>query len=277
MFATSYDGVNWTAQPSNVIFGDAGVQAIAYNGNVWVATGNQGTSTIAYSSNGSNWVGADTSSNIFQSWGNTVAWNGSMWVAGGTSASGLCLAYSYDASNWTLSPSQTFNFDCWSVAWNGLQWTAVGDSNATIAKSTNGVNWTPITNALFTDGYAVAARRPLFRTTTPFAGGVPGSVLYTTSTGTVAGAAGFTYNTLSGVTLSGDFFFFGQLLVVDHGHGVNTLYAHLSERLVAEGETVTRGQLIAKMGATGRVTGPHLHFSLSWSQTWLDPQPLLPS
>lgn len=206
MFATSYDGINWVAQPSNVIFGDAGVQAIAYNGNLWVATGNQGESTIAVSPDGSNWMGVDTSAAfIFQSWGNTVAWNGSVWVAGGTSASGLCLAYSYDASNWTLSPSQTFTFDCWSVAWNGLQWTAVGDSNATIARSTNGVNWTPISNALFTDGYAVAARRTLFRTTPPFAGGPSESVLYTTNTGTVAGSAGFTYNTISGVTLSGDF------------------------------------------------------------------------
>lgn len=79
------------------------------------------------------------------------------------------------------------------------------------------------------------------------------------------------------VTLSADFFFFGELLVLDHGHGVNTLYAHLSERLVAEGETVAQGQTIARMGASGRVTGPHLHFSLSWYQTWLDPQPLLPA
>lgn len=207
MFATSYDGINWTPQASNAIFGDAGVQAIAYNGNLWVATGNKGTSTIAYSSNGSNWVGADTSAAfIFQSWGNTVAWNGSIWVAGGTSASGLCLAYSYNGSNWTLSPSQTFNFDCWSVAWNGLQWTAVGDSNATIAKSSDGIHWTPITNSLFTDGYAVAARRPVFRTTTPFAGGPPGSVLYTGSGGVVVGSAGFTYDTSGGiVTLSGDF------------------------------------------------------------------------
>lgn len=77
------------------------------------------------------------------------------------------------------------------------------------------------------------------------------------------------------VTLSGEFFFFGQILVVDHGHGVNTLYAHLSERLAQEGDTVQRGQLIARMGATGRVTGPHLHFSLSWYKVWLDPQPLL--
>ena len=95
----------------------------------------------------------------------------------------------------------------------------------------------------------------------------------------VAGPVGTPINAALGgrVTLSGDFFFFGQLLVVDHGHGVNTLYAHLSERLVAEGGTVARGQLIAKMGATGRVTGPHLHFSLSWYQTWLDPYPLLPA
>lgn len=95
----------------------------------------------------------------------------------------------------------------------------------------------------------------------------------------VAGPVGTPINAaLAGkVTLSGDFFFFGQLLVIDHGHGVNTLYAHLSERLVAEGETVARGQLVAKMGATGRVTGPHLHFSLSWYQVWLDPQPLLPA
>jgi murein DD-endopeptidase MepM/ murein hydrolase activator NlpD len=79
------------------------------------------------------------------------------------------------------------------------------------------------------------------------------------------------------VTLSDDHFFFGHLLVIDHGHGVNTLYAHLSRRLVERGETVGRGQLIAQMGATGRVTGPHLHFSLSWYQTWLDPQPVLPA
>jgi murein DD-endopeptidase MepM/ murein hydrolase activator NlpD len=90
-------------------------------------------------------------------------------------------------------------------------------------------------------------------------------------TGTPVGAA------LGGrVSLSGDFFFFGQILVLDHGHGVNTLYAHLSERLVAEGEVVQQGRRIALMGATGRVTGPHLHFSLSWYQTFLDPQPLLP-
>jgi murein DD-endopeptidase MepM/ murein hydrolase activator NlpD len=78
------------------------------------------------------------------------------------------------------------------------------------------------------------------------------------------------------VTLAGDFFFFGKLVVLDHGHGVHSLYAHLSDIDVPEGARVGQGQRIAAMGATGRVTGPHLHFSLGWYLTWLDPQPLLP-
>jgi len=77
------------------------------------------------------------------------------------------------------------------------------------------------------------------------------------------------------VTLAGDFFFFGRLLVLDHGHGVNTLDAHCSALEVAEGEAVTAGQRIGGIGATGRVTGAHLHFSLSWFTTWLDPRPAL--
>lgn len=77
------------------------------------------------------------------------------------------------------------------------------------------------------------------------------------------------------VTLAADFHFFGQLIVLDHGHGVNTLYAHLSAKEVREGEEVRQGQRIGAMGATGRVTGPHLHFSLGWYRLWLDPQPLL--
>lgn len=79
------------------------------------------------------------------------------------------------------------------------------------------------------------------------------------------------------VTLAAEFHFFGQLLVLDHGHGVNTLYAHLSAMEVREGAEVRQGQRIGAMGATGRVTGPHLHFSLSWYRIWLDPQPLLPA
>jgi len=77
------------------------------------------------------------------------------------------------------------------------------------------------------------------------------------------------------VTLADSFHFFGNLVVIDHGHGVNTLYAHLSAFEVREGQTVAKGEPIARSGATGRVTGPHLHFSLSWFQTFLDPQPVV--
>ncbi|MFC7691791.1 M23 family metallopeptidase [Paeniroseomonas aquatica] len=78
------------------------------------------------------------------------------------------------------------------------------------------------------------------------------------------------------VTLAGDFFFFGRIVVIDHGHGVNTLYAHMSAQGVTEGQQVAAGQRIGAIGATGRVTGPHLHFGFSWYTTWLDAQPVLP-
>lgn len=78
------------------------------------------------------------------------------------------------------------------------------------------------------------------------------------------------------VSLAAEFHFFGKLVVLDHGHGLNTLYAHLSAIEVSEGHVVGQGARLGAMGATGRVTGPHLHFSLGWFQTWLDPQLLLP-
>jgi len=78
------------------------------------------------------------------------------------------------------------------------------------------------------------------------------------------------------VALADHYFFFGKLVVIDHGHGVNSLYAHCSELECAEGQLVQAGQRIALSGATGRVTGPHLHFGLSWFTTWVDPQVALP-
>jgi murein DD-endopeptidase MepM/ murein hydrolase activator NlpD len=79
------------------------------------------------------------------------------------------------------------------------------------------------------------------------------------------------------VTLAAEFFFFGRIIVLDHGHGVNTLYAHCSAVEVTQGQRVAAGQRIGAVGATGRVTGPHLHFGLSWFATWLDAQPVLPT
>jgi murein DD-endopeptidase MepM/ murein hydrolase activator NlpD len=55
---------------------------------------------------------------------------------------------------------------------------------------------------------------------------------------------------------------YGNFIVISHGNGVNTLYAHLSTRQVSVGDTVTRGQRIGLIGSTGVSTGPHLHFEV---------------
>ena len=64
---------------------------------------------------------------------------------------------------------------------------------------------------------------------------------------------------------------YGQAVEIDHGAGITTLYAHASELLVAEGETVRKGQPIARVGETGRATGPHLHFELRVRDRPVDP------
>jgi murein DD-endopeptidase MepM/ murein hydrolase activator NlpD len=69
----------------------------------------------------------------------------------------------------------------------------------------------------------------------------------------------------------GDFFFSGNLVYIDHGQGLISLFAHLSEIDVELGERVSKGQVIGKVGATGRVTGPHLHWSLGLNGNWIDP------
>ena len=70
----------------------------------------------------------------------------------------------------------------------------------------------------------------------------------------------------------GDFFFSGNLVYLDHGQGLISLFAHLDEIDVALGEQVIKGQVIGKVGETGRVTGPHLHWSLGLNGTWIDPE-----
>lgn len=64
---------------------------------------------------------------------------------------------------------------------------------------------------------------------------------------------------------------YGRTVVVKHGNGTSTRYAHLSEILVKPGDAVTAGQTIARSGATGRVTGPHLHFEVLQGGQAVDP------
>jgi len=80
----------------------------------------------------------------------------------------------------------------------------------------------------------------------------------------------------SGTVLLARFLYFeGNCVVIDHGQGLLTLYFHLSEFKVKEGDAVKRGQEIGLSGGTGRATGPHLHVAVRWQGTYLDPARLL--
>lgn len=68
---------------------------------------------------------------------------------------------------------------------------------------------------------------------------------------------------------------YGNLVELDHGKGVSTRYGHLSKILVAEGERVHRGELIALMGSTGRSTGSHLHYEVRIDGRAVNPMPFL--
>lgn len=63
----------------------------------------------------------------------------------------------------------------------------------------------------------------------------------------------------------------GNLLMLDHGMGLNSAFLHCSQILVKEGDLVRQGQVIGRIGMTGRATGPHLHWSIKWNEARLDP------
>ncbi len=77
------------------------------------------------------------------------------------------------------------------------------------------------------------------------------------------------------VILARNLYFEGNCVVLDHGQGLLTLYLHLSEIKVKEGEKVESSQVLGSSGNTGRVTAPHLHFAVRWHGLYLDPETLL--
>ena len=73
------------------------------------------------------------------------------------------------------------------------------------------------------------------------------------------------------VILARNLFYEGNCVVIDHGQQFMTIYMHLSKIKVAEGQAVQMHQLLGLSGATGRATGPHLHFAARWQGGYLDP------
>lgn len=72
-----------------------------------------------------------------------------------------------------------------------------------------------------------------------------------------------------------DLYFTGGTVIVDHGYGLSTIYQHMSRLDVTVGQHLEQGDLVGAVGATGRVTGPHLHWGMNWYDVAIDPQLLV--
>ena len=72
-----------------------------------------------------------------------------------------------------------------------------------------------------------------------------------------------------------DLYYTGGTIIMDHGHGISTIYSHLENVMVSVGDQISQGDIIGTVGSTGRSTGPHLDFRVNWFQTRLDPMSLL--
>ena len=72
-----------------------------------------------------------------------------------------------------------------------------------------------------------------------------------------------------------DLYYTGGTIIMDHGHGISTIYSHLETVIVSVGDKINQGDIIGTVGSTGRSTGPHLDFRINWFQTRLDPMSVL--
>jgi murein DD-endopeptidase MepM/ murein hydrolase activator NlpD len=76
---------------------------------------------------------------------------------------------------------------------------------------------------------------------------------------------------------TGDYYFNGKTVFVDHGQGMISMLNHMSKVSVKPGDRLKKGEKIGEVGKTGRVTGPHLHWSLSLNEVRVDPMLFLPA
>lgn len=74
------------------------------------------------------------------------------------------------------------------------------------------------------------------------------------------------------VVATGDYFFNGKTVLIDHGQGLISMFCHLSDINVVKGQKIQQGEILGKVGKTGRVTGPHLHWGMSLNNARVDPQ-----
>ena len=72
-----------------------------------------------------------------------------------------------------------------------------------------------------------------------------------------------------------DLYYTGGTIIMDHGHGISTIYSHLETVMVSIGDKINKGDVIGTVGSTGRSTGPHLDFRVNWFQTRLDPMSVI--
>src|SRR5690606_31639182 len=125
----------------------------------------------------------------------------------------------------------------------------------------------PVKTAAFTSGYGV--RSDPFRGAAAMHAGIDlagpaGTPIYATADGVVAEAE---YNRGG----------YGNLVKINHGRGIETRYAHLSSMTVSPGQRVSRGQVIGRMGSTGRSTGSHLHYEVRIDGRAVNPIPFMKS